>query len=550
MVQGADASRRWGPLARLWEPHASITQEGERRRARVAMALLLAMAALGMVNVTLTFSGLYGRPSWDSVLELGIILALVAAYLLARSGLVALGVLLAVAGIEFALVYYRSEALPGPGELTMLYFLSIPILLAGLLMRARDASLVAIFTIALAMLVELHFDGVFEFDIDDIGLLLMLVAVALLSVTAAALNDRDAQLLQETTTLLKQVTDNIPEVMFVVSGDGKRMLYTSPAYETVLGRKVEQAMADPRDWVKAVHPEDLPYVLKGLQTNQPDLRYRALHASGDLKHIRARTFPVLGADGKATSLVGLAEDVTAAVQSEERLREAQRQRVRLMQQLAHDMASPLTPVKLQLRILKDSLAGQGAKGLDIIRRNTDHLERLVADVRDVARLEGGDLKVFRKPVDVADLARQAVESHGSSAAERQVRVVADVPASAPIQADAGRVTQVMYNLIGNALKFTPPGGQVTVAVTHTDNDVKVDVRDTGNGMTPEQIARLFKPFSQVHDPSAIQRAEDKGSGLGLYISKGLVEAHGGSIAASSDGPGTGSTFTFRLPVAS
>jgi signal transduction histidine kinase len=241
--------------------------------------------------------------------------------------------------------------------------------------------------------------------------------------------------------------------------------------------------------------------------------------------------------------------VTEARRAQELLREAQRQRIHLLQQLAHDLASPLSPVKIQLRLLKQRMAPEAQNSLAIVQRNVEHVERLVADVRDVARLEGGELKIDRQDVDLAALAREAVETLASSAEDRQVRVAIGSPMALSVQADPGRLLQVLYNLIGNALKFTPPGGVVNITIAREAGEARVDVGDSGSGMRPDQLAGLFKPFSQVHDKGVITKVADRGTGLGLFISKGLVEAHGGRIEARSPGPGLGSTFTFWIPVA-
>lgn len=533
-------------LERWTRPHPSIQGDVEGRRARLAAGLLLAM--LPLCVAALLSSGLRFPPS---PLPATGSLAVLTAYFLVRRGHVTLAVALALLGIEAALAFGVTRTDDHTSAMLVLSLFALPIAMAGVLLRTGWAIVTAVATVLLALSLDSSIEGDLLGPPDDHAFLLALTlgGVAVLAVAASVTLQAQAKVLTESAALLRQLAENIPEVFFIVSGDGQKVLYTSPAYYTVTGRSVEQSMANPMDWVKAVHPDDLAQVQAALAANEPEIAYRILHPNQGVKHIRARTFPVLGPDGRLLRIVGLAEDVTAAVKAREDLREAQRQRIHLMQQLAHDMASPLTPVKLQLRLLKGRLGDQEARSLEIMRRNTDHLERLVTDVRDVARLEGGDLKLSRRSVDVADLALQAAESLGPSATERQVRIIANVPEPAPVQADAGRITQVMYNLMGNALKFTAPGGQVTVAVTRADNDIEVAVSDTGNGMTPEQLARLFKPFSQVHDPSSIKRPEDRGSGLGLYISKGLIEAHGGSISATSDGPGKGTTFAFRLPLA-
>jgi signal transduction histidine kinase len=141
------------------------------------------------------------------------------------------------------------------------------------------------------------------------------------------------------------------------------------------------------------------------------------------------------------------------------------------------------------------------------------------------------------------LVAETHRSYAEAAAQRQVTLSWAGAKQAPLEADAGRLTQVLFNLVSNAVKFTPAGGHVQVEVEADGGAVRVCVRDSGAGLTAEQMGRLFQPFSQVHDGSF------GGTGLGLYISKGIVELHGGRIWCQSDGPGLGSSFAFEIPLA-
>lgn len=538
-------------LASLWRPHPSVPAGTGQRRARLAAGLLLAL--MPMLALAFLFPDESDGPMLSGHrLTLGALVGLAASYGFVRRGHVYGGVVLAILTIEVALAISVSNADDHTTALLVLGFFVVPIAMAGILLPVRGAAFIGAVTIGLALSLETSLEGDGLANAPDqhaMTLALQLLAVSSLAVVSAAMMERQARDLEASRELLRQVTDSIPEVMFIVEGDGSRMLYTSPAYETVVGRTVAQAMADPRDWIKAVHPDDLPQVHAGLAANEPELEYRIVHPSTGVRHIRARTFPVRHTDGRVSRIVGIAEDVTASVEAQRRLREAQQQRIRLLQQLAHDMGSPLTPLKLQVRLLQDRVDDRGREGLAILKRNVEHLQRLVEDVGDLARLEGGALRLDRRPLDLSALVRQAAESLAPAAAERGVALTADPDGPLPVEADAGRITQVLYNLVGNALKFTPAGGSITVRVAREDGMARVDVRDTGTGLRPDQLARLFQAFVQVHDPASVKRPEDKGSGLGLNISKGLVEAHGGSIQADSAGPGLGSTFTFRLPLA-
>jgi signal transduction histidine kinase len=223
--------------------------------------------------------------------------------------------------------------------------------------------------------------------------------------------------------------------------------------------------------------------------------------------------------------------------------------VQFLNNAAHDLASPLTPIKLQLAILDATgIQEMGEKqrtALEVVARNIEHMGMLVQDVKDASRLQAGKLQVFPEPVDVAVLARHAVETFYEQAKEAGVRL--DTKASVeglPIMGDKGRLNQVLYNLINNAIKFTPEDGNVRVEMHERDGKAYVLVRDTGLGLTQDDIDHLFQPFSQVHDAAQ----KKKGSGLGLYICKGILEAHGGRVWCESPGRGQGSTFAFQIPL--
>lgn len=232
-----------------------------------------------------------------------------------------------------------------------------------------------------------------------------------------------------------------------------------------------------------------------------------------------------------------------------RLRESEARRALMINNVAHELNGTLTPVGLQVGIITSGRARdpeQSARGREILDRNLDRLKRLVGDLLDVGRLEAGQLQVAIAPVDMSRLAHEAVaDFEAAAAAKRQVLTI-DAPPMASAAADPQRASQVLRNLLSNALKFTPAGGHVRVLVQPEPGAVRVIVEDSGPGLTADQIRRLFQPFSQVHEPG---RDAVPGTGLGLFISKGLVEAMGGSTGCESPGRGAGSRFWFSLPSA-
>lgn len=250
-----------------------------------------------------------------------------------------------------------------------------------------------------------------------------------------------------------------------------------------------------------------------------------------------------------------AEEATQAATSREAeletLRKMNSFKTQFLNTAAHELNTPLTPLRLQLHLLKAESMGplneRQAKAVALLDRNVSRLSGLVGEILEVARLQSGRVRLTPTRVEVDAVVDEVIESFNETARKVGVALAFEGTPGLHVHADRNRFTQVLFNLVSNALKFTPAGGSVTVDARRPNGNghVEVQVRDTGLGLTAEQMARLFQPFSQVHDPMAIPAT---GTGLGLYICKGLVEAQGGRIAVKSPGPGRGSTFSFTLPL--
>ncbi|MCA1811854.1 MAG: PAS domain-containing sensor histidine kinase [Halobacteriales archaeon] len=249
-------------------------------------------------------------------------------------------------------------------------------------------------------------------------------------------------------------------------------------------------------------------------------------------------------------LPGGAELAALRLAEIEKLREMSQFKTRILNMAAHELNTPLTPLRLQTHLLLSGslggLEGRQRHAVEIVDRNVNRLATLVQEILDVARLQGGRLKVLVGPVDLPGAINEAVDSFAETARRLSIDLAVQAEPGLAVQVDRGRLLQILFNLLSNALKFTPAGGQVSLQGTVDGSSACIDVRDSGSGMTPNQIARLFQPFTQVHDTQALTVP---GTGLGLYICRGLAEAMGGRIEALSEGPGKGSTFRLHLPLA-
>lgn len=272
-----------------------------------------------------------------------------------------------------------------------------------------------------------------------------------------------------------------------------------------------------------------------------------LARSGDELPIDDSAAPIRGADGKLAGSVLVFRDITARRQTERELREADQRKNEFLATLAHELRNPLAPIKNSVMLLQ--LKGPPDKELaaarDVIERQVGQLSRLLDDLLDINRLVHQKLELRKETVTLRSIIDSALETAGPGILNGRHRVSVEVPDDVILDADAVRLAQVFANLLNNAAKYTDSGGQFWVRATEQGSEVIVRVRDTGIGIAPESLPRLFEMFSQV--PVALKSAQG-GFGIGLSLARGIVELHGGSISARSDGLGKGSEFTVRLPV--
>jgi PAS domain S-box-containing protein len=243
-----------------------------------------------------------------------------------------------------------------------------------------------------------------------------------------------------------------------------------------------------------------------------------------------------------SSLKQAEADASAARDAAE---QANRAKDRFIAILSHELRTPLNPVALLLESLsKDqSLAPALRQDLEMMRRNIELELRLIDDLLDMTRVLNGKLSLHRSRCDLHAILREAAALVDSDVKEGQLTLKWNLAATQhEIHADPARISQVVWNLIKNATKFTPPGGEILVQSTCADGRIRVQVRDTGQGISPDFIERIFVPFCQADE----SQPRHGGLGLGLAITKTIIELHGGTIRASSDGKDQGACFTFEL----
>lgn len=331
------------------------------------------------------------------------------------------------------------------------------------------------------------------------------------------------------------------------------MMLGSPI-ERVIRRKVSEAFAQLSDPIleqlRQVIAHGVPLEEQGVPlATQVDGQAGNLYL--DMMYV-----PVHDPRDQVVGVIGLFLDVSQRVEKErlqvaqiEKLREVDRLKTDFLNAASHELRTPLSSVTGYAEFLEDEMGGplteEQKQYVREIQKGSRRLQHLVDDLLDFARLEAGTFALACQEIDLARVLATEVASLRPQAEAAQLELSVEVPDGPhPLFADAQRIGQVILNVVGNAIKFTPPGGRIEVTLARQPGEMRVEVRDTGPGIAAEHLSHLFERFFQV-DPSLTRT--HGGTGLGLAISKALVEAHGGSIGVRSE-PSHGSTFWFTLPV--
>jgi signal transduction histidine kinase/DNA-binding response OmpR family regulator len=255
--------------------------------------------------------------------------------------------------------------------------------------------------------------------------------------------------------------------------------------------------------------------------------------------------PMFAPDGNVDGIAVVVFDVTELAKARHASEIANRAKDEFLAMLGHELRNPLAPILTALQLMR--LRGSDAveREREVIERQVHHMVGLVDDLLDVSRITQGKVQLKREPVEMADLVASAVEMASPLLESQRHELKLDLPKRGlTVDGDAARLAQVISNLLTNAAKYTPPGGQIAVEGRAEGQDVVLQVRDTGIGIERDMLPHIFEPFTQ--ERQALDRAQG-GLGLGLAIVRSLVQMHGGSVAVRSEGRGRGSEFEIRIP---
>lgn len=347
----------------------------------------------------------------------------------------------------------------------------------------------------------------------------------------------------------------------------------------MFGRNLEQQEPTYEELVQTIHPEDRDkhraVFQAAIEQVQPfELEHRVVHPDGSVTHVLAKGQPILNETGHLLSFLGTVLDMTNHKQFEEQLQQTNEQLAHTNVELAratrlkdeflatmsHELRTPLNAILGMSEGLMEKVFGsineRQIKALQTIERSSYHLLEIINDILDIAKIESGQLELDCIPSNVALLCQSSLAFIKQQALKKRIQLEIRLSLNLPdLLVDERRIRQVLINLLNNAVKFTPDGGRITLAVCPQPNTVistapsspeqylRISIIDTGIGIAPEHINKLFQPFVQIE--SALNRRYE-GTGLGLALVKRIVELHGGQVGLTSE-VGVGSCFTIDLP---
>jgi PAS domain S-box-containing protein len=359
--------------------------------------------------------------------------------------------------------------------------------------------------------------------------------------------------LRESKERFEALADNISQLAWMADETGAIFWYNRRWFDYT-GTTFEEMKG--WGWRKVHHPDHLQRVVERFQRHlaagEPwEDTFPLRSRTGEYRWFLSRARPIRDDTGRVRRWFGTNTDVTEQREAEARLKEALRARDEFLSIASHELRTPLTSLKLQMQMTQRRIARGGPDAyspewvdrlVEQSNRQIDRLARLVDDMLDIARIQTGRLVIEPAPVDAVELVRDVLERLGPHLAEAGTPASLAAPEALEAEWDRFRVEQVVTNLLTNAMRY---GGHKPVVVTlqARDGHIRLSVRDQGLGVPKESQERIFNRFER-----AISANDVSGLGLGLFISRQIVEAHGGRIWVESDGPGHGATFHVELPV--
>jgi PAS domain S-box-containing protein len=364
---------------------------------------------------------------------------------------------------------------------------------------------------------------------------------------------RAEQALVQRERQFETLANAIPQLAWMADGNGRIFWYNRRSSDYT-GLQLDDLRHG--GWRKLYHPDEVERVTsrywQAISAGEPwEETFRIRARSGEYGWFLGRAVPIKDENGRIVQWFGTNTDITDERESENRLRQyadqardALKLRDEVLAVVSHDLRNPLNTVVMAASLLMEVelTPEKEQRQIELIQRAATTMDRLIQDLLDVSRAESGLLSLELHEEEIPPLVNEVMDSFALTADEEHVKLSCDVPTDVPcVKIDHARLLQVLSNLVGNALKFTPEGGRITLRMEKKEREVVFSVSDTGIGIDPSEIDRVFDRFWQG------KKSKKAGAGLGLAICKAVVQAHGGRIWVESQ-EGKGSTFYFTLPI--
>lgn len=398
-----------------------------------------------------------------------------------------------------------------------------------------------------------------EFDVD--GQVLGWVA----AITDITERRKIEETIRESEERFRNMADHAPMMVWVTESDAT-CTYLSQSWYDFTGKTPETALGF--DWLDTVHPDERKateqiFFAANERREEFHLEYRLLRKDGQYRWVMDSAAPRIGPGGQFLGYIGSVMDITERKQAEEELaellareqaaraqaEEANRLKDEFLATVSHELRTPLNAMLGWSQMLQSGkLSGaETMSGLQAIYRNAKAQAQLIEDLLDVSRIITGKMRLDIQPIHLTQVIYAAIDSLRPAIDSKSINLHTILsPNVGQVLGDASRLQQVVWNLLSNAVKFTPDGGQIEVSLERVGSTAQITVRDTGRGINTEFLPYIFERFRQADSTTTRKYG---GLGLGLSIVRHLIELHGGTVRATSDGEGTGATFMLQLPQA-
>jgi len=473
---------------------------------------------------------------------------------------------------------------PGPVKTYPLAYLCLPCLLwAALRFDQRMVTSAIVLITVIAVWGARQNYGPFIQPSRNVTLLLMISFVgtsSLMTLLVAAVTSERRRAEEEKWKLgselalhrrrVEDIVQHVPGIVWEAWGQPgtteRRIDFVSSYIEKMLGYSTDDWLSTPDFGLKIVHPDDRDRMAAEIDAifasgKGGSSRFRMMHSDGNEVWVEAHSIVVCNENGQPVGMRGVTMDITAAVKAEseraelleresharQQAEEASRLKEEFLATVSHELRTPLNAVVGWSRLLRSGqLDGDGAiHAVEVIERNAAAQRQIIEDLLDVSRIITGKLRINTQPVDLLLIIHAAIDAVRPAAEAKEIRISTHIEAPDPIvRADSERLQQVLWNLLANAVKFTPSGGKVDVYLEQHRSLAEIRIEDSGPGVPLEFLPRIFERFSQADGSSTRKHG---GLGLGLAIVRHLVELHGGTVSAANREDG-GAILTVRLPV--